>query len=284
MFGLAGNKTVTYRDYLVWTYTEPPTIRPLWFEKLDLIWSIEWAIKYWTISIWAAALYLIFIFVGRKWMENRKPYDLKSVLIWWNGALAIFSIWSFIRTVPELVQVLSTEHGLFRSVCVREYFNESSAFYGWLFMWSKIVELGDTVFIVLRKKPLIFLHWFHHITVLVAVWVSVFHFDPVSRWFGVVNLGVHSLMYTYYSLKAMGYWIPKWVSMTITFLQISQMILAVGLNLYAIYVKSTGVTCARSDEGIKIHFWLYFAYLVLFANYFYKAYLRPRKSLKGKVE
>lgn len=119
MFGLAGNKTVTYRDYLVWTYTEPPTIRPLWFEKLDLIWSIEWAIKYWTISIWAAALYLIFIFVGRKWMENRKPYDLKSVLIWWNGALAIFSIWSFIRTVPELVQVLSTEHGLFRSVCVR---------------------------------------------------------------------------------------------------------------------------------------------------------------------
>lgn len=36
----------------------------------------------------------------------------------------------------------------------------------------------------------------------------------------------------------MGYWIPKWVSMTITFLQISQMILAVGLNLYAIYVKS----------------------------------------------
>jgi elongation of very long chain fatty acids protein 6 len=28
----------------------------------------------------------------------------------------------------------------------------------------------DTLFIVLRKKPLIFLHWYHHITVLLFCW------------------------------------------------------------------------------------------------------------------
>ena len=35
-----------------------------------------------------------------------------------------------------------------------------------LFIFSKVPELVDTVFIVLGKRKLIFLHWYHHATVL----------------------------------------------------------------------------------------------------------------------
>lgn len=35
-----------------------------------------------------------------------------------------------------------------------------------VFVISKLVELGDTVFLWLDKKPVKFLHWFHHATVL----------------------------------------------------------------------------------------------------------------------
>ena len=45
-------------------------------------------------------------------------------------------------------------------------------------IFSKLPELGDTIFIVLRKQRLIFLHWYHHITVFVYCWYSYGH--PVA--------------------------------------------------------------------------------------------------------
>ena len=41
-----------------------------------------------------------------------------------------------------------------------------------LFALSKVAELGDTIFIVLRKQNLIFLHWYHHILTLIHCWNS----------------------------------------------------------------------------------------------------------------
>ncbi len=64
-------------------------------------------------------------------------------------------------------------------------------------MNSQIPELVDTVFIVLRKKPLILLHWYHHFTVLLYCWHSYATRSSagVYKWFAgffTVNSGRHS--------------------------------------------------------------------------------------------
>jgi hypothetical protein len=42
------------------------------------------------------------------------------------------------------------------------YGDNATGFWVALFTISKLFEYMDTVFVVLRKKPLIFLHWYEH--------------------------------------------------------------------------------------------------------------------------
>lgn len=58
------------------------------------------------------------------------------------------------------------------AVCIYFSFgvDQVAAFWATMFVLSKVPELGDTVFIILRKQPLIFLHYYHHATVLVYAW------------------------------------------------------------------------------------------------------------------
>ena len=52
-----------------------------------------------------------------------------------------------------------------------------------LFIYSKVPELVDTAFVVLRKKPLIFLHWYHHVTVLLYCWHSYYTLSSAGLYF-----------------------------------------------------------------------------------------------------
>lgn len=56
---------------------------------------------------------------------------------------------------------------------------------------------------MLRKQKLIFLHWYHHITVLIYCWYSFSQYTAPARWFVVMNFVVHSIMYTYYAFRAL---------------------------------------------------------------------------------
>ncbi|KAG8243288.1 hypothetical protein J6590_048433 [Homalodisca vitripennis] len=151
--------------------------------------------------------------------------------------------------------------------------------WSFLFVLSKLPELGDTIFIVLRKQPLIFLHWYHHITVLLYSWFSYTEYTSSARWYIVMNYCVHSIMYSYYALRSMGYHPWMKIAMLITSCQLTQMIVGCAVNIWAAqYLQEGKQDCHISWFNIKLSLAMYFSYFVLFARFFYKAYVSPSRG------
>jgi len=237
---------------------------------------------------YASALYLAVIFGGQAYMSTRQRFEMRRFLTAWNVMLAAFSIFGFARTLPELIHVLfSIPRGMYHSVCSSSYVevDRVSGFWSSLFVLSKVPELGDTIFIVLRKQQLRFLHWYHHLTVLIYSWYSFSEYSGQARWFIVMNYLVHSMMYSYYALKAMRFRVPRGVAMFITSIQLVQMVVGCVVNYIVYVMKEDGLECHVSDRNIKLSFLMYTSYFVLFAHFFYHAYFGSTdgQGIKEKV-
>lgn len=181
--------------------TNPKFLTVAPFEYINLPWWKQWFHSNWQLSVYFSLAYVIIIFGLQAFMQNRKPFQLRIPLAIWSATLAIFSIAATIRTLPELLDTLYKPNGLHRSICNREEHNMATAFWFLLMPLSKVVELGDTLFIVFRKQNLLFLHWYHHITVMMYCWRVYEYYAPVFNWFATINFFVHSVMYSYYTFK-----------------------------------------------------------------------------------
>lgn len=162
-------------------------------------------------------------------------------------------------------------------------YNRVSGFWVWMFVLSKLPELGDTLFIVLRKQRLIFLHWYHHMTVLMYAWFSYTEYSAPARWFVVINYSIHAMMYTYYALKAMRYSPPQWIAMMITALQIAQMIIgfAITIWVYQMYISNNERECNITMTNIRLSVIIYVSYFILFAKFFREAYFSGSNKAKN---
>lgn len=219
-------------------------------------------------------------------MQKRQhAFELRKGLTIWNACLALFSILCFVRTSPEFARTL-TKHGFVHSVCQSTY-GQDIVFDFWLlaFVGSKFVDLFDTAFIVLRRRRLTFLHCYHHVTVLVYCWHGGKELTAAGRWFCWMNYFVHSIMYIYYAIRASGYRIPKRISISVTSLQLTQMI--VGCYIVCIVYQTkmkawqagldADEACRQSWENLYFCFAIYSSYFCLFLRFFIQAYLMPNK-------
>ena len=234
-----------------------------------------------SVPIIAVILYFLFIYFGQRIMKDRKPFDLKGVLAFWNLSLSLFSFYGAIRIVPHLlhrIMTLSFEDTVCEAAQI-SYGCGVAGLVSQLFVLSKIPELFDTVFIVLRKKPLIFLHWYHHITVLLYCWNSYITESAAGIYFVAMNYTVHAIMYFYFFLQAVNL-LPKWFpSYLITLVQISQMFIGcfiVGACLYYdIYggVKYAPKECHNASSTLIAGLLMYGSYTYLFLEFAIKRFI-----------
>ncbi|KAI5685209.1 GNS1 [Leishmania braziliensis] len=111
-----------------------------------------------------------------------------------------------------------------------------SAFYTALFMYLKTPELLDTVFLVLQRKPVSFLHWYHHIVTAMYCWHASYVLIPSGVFFSTMNYSVHSIMYFYYFLVMMGLRSSiRPFAPVITLLQVLQMFIGMYITVYTYF-------------------------------------------------
>ncbi|KAJ8300289.1 hypothetical protein KUTeg_021808, partial [Tegillarca granosa] len=170
------------------------------------------------------SIFIIYVIVsvqGPKLMEQYKPVDLKNVLIVYNFFLVAMSIYMFHE---YLVSAVLSGYSL--SCQPVDYSDDPLAVrianVCWWYFISKIIELLDTVFIILRKKnnQISFLHVYHHSSMLFNWWLGVRYVAALFH--ALNNTFVHIIMYSYYGLAAMGPHMQKylWWKKYITKLQL----------------------------------------------------------------
>jgi len=237
------------------------------------------------IPIVAVLAYAIFCVVGRKVMANKNPWQWRKQLAVWNFSLSLFSWIGAFRTVPPLLSMLATMT-VRDSICTNPKLHwgmGSTGLWAQLFCLSKFPELIDTFFIVIHKKPLIFLHWYHHITVLLYCWHSYVNDSATGLFFIAMNYSVHAIMYGYYFLMAIKMK-PKWLNAKfITVAQISQMVVGVTVTLLGFYYYITqGESCSILKENVVAGFIMYGSYLFLFAQFYVARYIKVKSSVSSK--
>ncbi|XP_078575892.1 very long chain fatty acid elongase 6-like isoform X2 [Branchiostoma floridae x Branchiostoma japonicum] len=280
--GQKGRTTAGWREMADTNVTFQHVPPPFTFEKdFDGPEFHLWFSNVWKSGYVLAAAYVVLVWAGRWYMEERPAYNMRSALAIWSACLSVFSIMGALRLNAVWLHDVR-ERGLTHSLCDGHSLTAPiSGFWAVAFTLSKAVEFGDTFFIVARKQKLIFLHWYHHALTLVAVWYQYVNKTGPALFFMCMNFSVHALMYPYYTLRASRVRVPKSVAMVITTLQVLQMITGLAVIFYVYGVVKSGRDCDWSDESFYMMFVVYGSFAVLFLNFFMKSYLsKPARDKK----
>lgn len=193
-------------------------------------------------------LYLGAIFLLRKWMESREKFELKGLVLFHNAFLSILSLAMTVGALYGVGQVTlenlnsgSTTSTSELLLCdpEKKLARGPHIFWFYIFYLSKFYEFLDTFIIILKKRPLIFLHVYHHVITLVLVFVMMESEVGVQWLCMVANAAVHIIMYFYYAVSSMG--IEVWFKKYITRLQILQFVIDILAMTGGIYYTVTGI-------------------------------------------
>ncbi|XP_002733299.1 very long chain fatty acid elongase 4-like [Saccoglossus kowalevskii] len=250
-----------------------------WVESIADPCTNEWPmVKSPLMPLLATIAYLHLIRIGQVFMDNKKPLNLKGFMLIYNAFLVGLSTFMFMKFLlaawprPEfswLCQSVDYSSNLqpirLASAC-------------WWFYISKYIEFIDTFIFILRKKngQVTFLHLYHHATMPFLWWFVTKWIAGGSAFFSaMVNCFVHIIMYTYYTLSAIGpsmqpyLWWKRYLTKV-------QMIQFVTVMLHTAYVIYSNCGYPRWPMAFLI---IYMASLfILFANFYSKTYVTKQTS------
>ncbi|CAH1269689.1 ELOVL6 [Branchiostoma lanceolatum] len=257
---MAETSTIRYDDVL-------PSLWPFNAEAAQL-----WMSRNWGVTIPCAAAYLLAVFFGRRCMKNRGRLDLRPLLTAWNSVLAVFSTMGALHSNREVASRLY-QHGIRYTVCDSSFYHDDLiGFWTFLFAFSKVFELGDTFFLVIRKRKLRTLHWYHHASTLVYTSYAYAHMHGPGLFSLAMNYGIHAPMYAYFTLRAATVVLPEAFAVCITVVQILQHLSGCAFNAWALWIVLHGGQCSAGVLVSLVSVVVYGSYAVMFLRFLVDKY------------
>ncbi|KAJ9617276.1 Fatty acyl-CoA elongase/Polyunsaturated fatty acid specific elongation enzyme [Cladophialophora chaetospira] len=231
--------------------------------------------------------YYVIIFGGRELMKHRKPFTLNGPFMVHNLYLTIISGGLLVLFIEQLLPTLVRD-GVFHAICSYNggWTKELVVLY-YLNYLTKYLELIDTVFLVLKKKPLTFLHTYHHGATALLCYTQLVGHTAVS-WVPItLNLCVHVVMYWYYFQSARG--VRIWWKKYITIMQIIQFVIDLGFVYFASYTYFTSAyfqwmpnygSCAGEEFAAFAGLIILSSYLLLFISFYFATY--RKQTIQGR--
>lgn len=233
--------------------------------------------------------YFALIFGGRLLLTNIPVIKLNLIFQIHNFLLTITSASLFILFVEQIFPIY-WRNGILFAVCSKNGWTQRLELLYYLNYLVKYWELADTIFLVLRKKNLEFLHVYHHSMTMALCYSQLTGRTTVS-WVPIaLNLMVHVFMYYYYFRAAGGAKI--WWKKYLTTLQIIQFIIDLVFVYFCSYTYFASTywpwmpnvgTCAGDEKAAIFGCLLLSSYLLLFIGFYKKTYnTKNANVLKGK--
>lgn len=232
----------------------------------------------------AIPIYLALIFSLRRLMRDRPPVKLRTLTFLHNVFLCTLSLAMAVGVLSEVAKVLhahATPANPFAGVrpvlCDPSAASMTGRMGWWMYVFylSKYYELFDTVIMVLKKRPLNFLHVYHHCIVLPLFYVYM-STSMSLQWIVVVaNSSVHVAMYYYYAMAALGQ--KVWWKKYITLAQIIQFIIDLTATWPYPFLYFSPSGCSGSMRG-----WLFgqavgASFFKLFCDFYFRSYTNANK-------
>jgi len=265
-----------------------------WFSAKDGYDWTRWTSLNWHLPFTAVAVYCVALVGLSSSLRGATGLNIRRTLLAWNFGLAAFSCVGMVVTVPHLLFGPNSGlavSGFYTSVCSHpmNYGAGWSGLFVMLFIYSKFIELVDTVWLVLKKRPLTILHVWHHITVLLYCWHSYATRIGTGLWFAAMNYLVHAVMYTYFGVTAHSVEARRSVkpyAVAITLLQLSQMVVGIVVTMAAMLYKADGRKCHVNSSNSVLGLTMYASYFVLFLEFFIRnnCVAKTTTESKDKIE
>ncbi|KAF9241381.1 GNS1/SUR4 membrane protein [Melanogaster broomeanus] len=240
----------------------------------------------WPVVSTALVSYLAIVFGIREIMKDRPPQKLNTLFRFHNAFLSLGSA-LLLALMAEEVASLWLKFGTYDTMCNEASWTTRLEFYYMINYYFKYIELLDTVFLAAKKKPLAFLHVFHHSATALLCFTQLNGKTSVSWVVISLNLLVHVIMYYYYYATAGGARI--WWKKYLTSMQITQFIIDLFVVYFGTYQHFAHsrfhdlphvANCAGTEAAALFGCGLLSSYLVLFINFYIQTYKKPAKGKK----